>query len=120
MIRSRSSHSCADRSAVRPTMPSIASREAGGRFVAYRDPPDDADPAVATGFAIIRDSLKFARDFPPAAAMARMFERVGLTASAATTDHAGTRAGNTLLALALARRASAGGSGFAEIVDELD
>ncbi|HEX7420231.1 MAG TPA: UvrD-helicase domain-containing protein [Thermoanaerobaculia bacterium] len=92
----------------------------GGRFVAYREPPDDADPALSVGFAIIRDSLKFARDFPPAAAMARMFERVGLTASAATADHAGTRAGNTLLALALARRSSAGGSGFAEIVDELD
>lgn len=92
----------------------------GGRFVGYREPPEDADPAVMAGFAIVRDSLQFARDLPPAAAMARIFERAGLIASAATADHAGTRAGNTLLALTLARRESASGSGFAGIVDHLD
>ncbi len=92
----------------------------GGRFVAYRQPPQGVAPAVAAGFAIVSDSLELARELPPAAAMARIFERVGLTAFAATADEAGTRAGNTLLALALARRASAGGSGFAEIVDDLD
>ena len=91
----------------------------GGKFAGYREPPEDADPAIAAGFAIVKDSLTFARDLPPAAAMARIFERVGLPASAATSDHAGTRAGNTLLALAIARRDSAAGSGFAEIIDNL-
>ena len=93
--------------------------KSGGRFAGYREPPADADPAVAAGFAIVHDSLQFARELPPAAAFARIFERAGLTATAATADHAGTRAGNTLLALAIARRDSAAGSGFARIVDHL-
>ncbi len=91
----------------------------GGKFAAYREIPEGADPAIVAGLGIVKESLGFARDLPAAAAIARIFDRLGLTAFAATREQGGTRAGNTLLALALARRESASGSGFARIVDRL-
>ncbi|MGZ5475228.1 MAG: UvrD-helicase domain-containing protein [Thermoanaerobaculia bacterium] len=93
--------------------------KSGGKFFGYRAAPADTDPAIAAGLAIVSESLAFARDLPPAAAMGRIFERAGLTAFAATAEQSGTRAGNTLLALAIARRESASGSSFAQIVDRL-
>ncbi len=76
-------------------------------------------PEVAAGLEIVREGVEWARELPPVAAMARLFERVGILTRAAQEEQGGTRAGNALLALALARRESATGAGFSDIVAHL-
>jgi ATP-dependent helicase/nuclease subunit A len=93
--------------------------KSGARFSLLRDVPQDADPTIVAGFAIARDALDAVRELPPAATIARIFQRVGLTALAAMADQGSTRAGNTLLALALARRDSAGGESVASVIKRL-
>jgi ATP-dependent helicase/nuclease subunit A len=94
--------------------------QAGGRFTAFGTPPDGADATIVAGLRIARKGIDLSRELPPAAALANIFENVGLTALAAAEEQGGTRAGNTLLALALARRESASGSAFGDVVAWLD
>lgn len=91
--------------------------QSGGTFSAFRTAPEEIDPAVAAGLRMVREGIEAVRALPPAAAIARLFEQLGVSPLAASADRGGTRAGNLLLALAMARRQSASGAGFGEIVD---
>jgi ATP-dependent helicase/nuclease subunit A len=86
----------------------------GGRWSAWHQ-GENVPAEVGAGLDVVREGIEAARVLPPAAAIARIFERAGIITSAASEDEGGTRAGNALLALALARRESADGAGFAEV-----
>ena len=92
---------------------------AGGRF-AYRSPlPAGADPRIAAAAAIAREADGWVASLPPAAAIGRLVERLGWIAYAAARELGDSRAGNLLKALAAARRFSADGLDFADVVGEL-
>ncbi|MEO8380982.1 MAG: UvrD-helicase domain-containing protein, partial [Acidobacteriota bacterium] len=93
---------------------------AGGRFSAFGTAPEGTDATIVAGLQIARAGIDLSRELPPAAALANLFEKVGLTALASAEEKGGTRAGNTLLALALARRESAAGAAFGDVVVWLD
>ena len=82
----------------------------GGAFSPFREPPAGADERVARGLEIVREAIDDAGKHPPAAALGRLFDRVGLTALAATGERGGTQSGNLLLALTIARDDSANGN----------
>ena len=93
--------------------------QAGGRF-AYRAPlPAAADPRIAVAAAIAREADGWVASLPPAAAIGRVVERLGWIAYAAARELGDSRAGNLLKALAAARRFSADGLDFADVVGEL-
>ncbi|HEX6177953.1 MAG TPA: UvrD-helicase domain-containing protein, partial [Thermoanaerobaculia bacterium] len=75
---------------------------------------------IAAALELVRESRDDVRNHPPAAAMARIFDRVGLLPLAAAQERPGTRAGNLLLVLAIAREESARGESFATIVEMLE
>jgi ATP-dependent helicase/nuclease subunit A len=89
--------------------------KAGGRWSPWSD-GEQVPPEIAAGLAVVREGIEATRELPPAAALARVFERTGILPRAANEEQGGTRAGNALLALALARRESASGAGFSDIV----
>jgi ATP-dependent helicase/nuclease subunit A len=89
----------------------------GGAFSPFRETPPQSDERVARGLEIVREAINDAEKHPPAAALGRLFDRIGLTALAATSDHGGTQSGNLLLALTIAREDSAKGQSLSAIVD---
>ena len=94
--------------------------KAGGRFSPFAEVPEGTDVRIGEGLRVIRDAIDDAREHPPAAAMARLFDRLGILPLAASGERPGTRSGNLLLALTIARDASARGESLAAIVDELE
>ena len=93
--------------------------ERKGRWSPFAELPVGTPASIADGFAMLRAAIEDARELPPAAAIARTFERVGLAARAAADAQPGTSAGNTLLALAIAREESARGASYAVVVERL-
>lgn len=93
---------------------------AGGRFRFTAEPPAGTDPRIARAARMLRDALADVERLPPASAIARLCDRLGLVALAASEDLGSSRAGNLLKALAAARRFSAEGLDFAGVVAELD
>ena len=76
--------------------------------------------AIAAALETVRESRDDVRNHPPAAAMARIFDRAGLLPLAAAKERPGASAGNLLLVLAIAREESGRGESFATIVDALE
>ena len=96
-------------------------RHAGGSLSPFSDPlAVDAFSPIAEGLRTIRESMEEARSHPPAATIARLFNRTGLLARAVIDERPGTRAGNLYLALSIARTLSAEGETLATIVDHFD
>jgi ATP-dependent helicase/nuclease subunit A len=91
----------------------------GGRWSLFGEPPVGTDATLAEGLRIAKDALDLARRLPPAAAMARIFERVALPAYATLHEPAGANSGTVMLALALARTWEATSESFAEVVGRL-
>jgi ATP-dependent helicase/nuclease subunit A len=92
----------------------------GGRFHFRSTPPDTASPRLTEAFDLFREGEELIRSLPPAAAIARLVARLGLTARAAAQPLGQSRAGNLAKALAAARKFSAEGLDFAGVVRELD
>jgi ATP-dependent helicase/nuclease subunit A len=92
--------------------------QAEGSFSPFRDVPGGTDEGIARGLRVIREAIDDARQHPPAAAIARLFDRLGLLPLAASRERPGTRSGNLLLALSIARTLSARGESFASIVEQ--
>ncbi|MEO8033686.1 MAG: UvrD-helicase domain-containing protein, partial [Acidobacteriota bacterium] len=92
----------------------------GGHFSPFRDLPAGTDPRIARGLGVIRQAIGEAGSHPPGAMMARLFDRLGLVASAALGDQPGTRSGNLLLALSIARGESSSGRPLSSIVATLE
>ena len=93
---------------------------AGGAFSPFREVPAETDARIARGLETVRDAIREAEQHPPAAALGRLFDRIGLNALAASGERGGTTSGNLLLALSIARDESAKGQSLAMIVDELE
>jgi ATP-dependent helicase/nuclease subunit A len=93
---------------------------AEGKFSPFVDLPDGTDDRIAAGLRILRDAIRDAQKHPPAAAIARLFDRLGLLPLAASRERPGTRSGNLLLALNIARESSARGESLAAIVEQFD
>jgi len=93
---------------------------AGGRFSLYSELPDSTDRRIVAAFQTLRATAAEAHQFPPAATLARLFDRLGVVALAAWQERGGTRSGNLLLALAFARKISSRGASLSEVVAELE
>ena len=94
-------------------------RKAGRRFAFTTDPEPGTDPKIARGLAHLRDALRESRAFPPAAALVKIVERLGLAASISADEGGRTATGNLLKVLAWARRLSADGHSFADVARRL-
>jgi ATP-dependent helicase/nuclease subunit A len=92
---------------------------AGGRFAYRASLPAAADPRIAAAAAIAQEADGWVASLPPAAAIGRIVGRLGWIAYAAARELGDSRAGNLLKALAAARRFSADGLDFADVVGEL-
>src|SRR5205814_3937679 len=51
---------------------------AGGRFSPFKDVPEGTDERIREGLGVIREAIADARQHPPAATIARLFDRLGL------------------------------------------
>ena len=92
---------------------------AGGRFSFRSDVPLAADARLRQAFGILRSAEALVDSLPPAAAIARIAERLGWIARTAARELGESRAGNLLKALAAARKLSAEGRDFRSVVREL-
>ncbi len=93
---------------------------AGGRFTVYVKVPEVSDTRLKQAFDLLRSSSSEAQKLPPAAALARLFDRIGVFASASAQLQSGTRGGNLLYALSRARKLSAQGGSLAEVVEQIE
>jgi len=92
---------------------------AGGRFRFTAELPAGADARIVRAAGLLRDAFADVEALPPAAAIARLCGRLGLTALAAAEELGESRAGNLLKALAAARKFSGEGCDFPGVVREL-
>ncbi|HVT05290.1 MAG TPA: UvrD-helicase domain-containing protein [Thermoanaerobaculia bacterium] len=94
--------------------------KAGGRFSPFRPPPEGTDAKIVHGLSVLREAIEDSRQHPPAAAVGRLFERLGLLPLSVSGDQAGTRSGALVLALTIARELSARGESLASVVNAWD
>ncbi len=93
---------------------------AGGRFQFRSALSENAPAGLSEAFELFREGDELIGTLPPAAAIARLVQRLGLAARAAAEPLGQSRAGNLAKALAAARKFSAQGLDFAGVVGELD
>ena len=93
---------------------------ADGKLSPFHDVAEGTDERIAGGLRVIREAIEDAQQHPPAATIARLFDRLGLLPLAASRERPGTRSGNLLLALNIARESSARGESLAGIVSQFD
>ncbi|MGH9369563.1 MAG: UvrD-helicase domain-containing protein, partial [Thermoanaerobaculia bacterium] len=93
---------------------------AGGRFSHRAELPAQADPRIRRAMELLREGERLVETLPPAAAIARFCDRLGLVAAAAAQPLGDSRAGNLLKALAAARKLSGDGLPFPAIVRALE
>jgi ATP-dependent helicase/nuclease subunit A len=94
-------------------------RRAGGRFSYLVDAPSGSDPRILRGFALLREAWDDTRHQPPATALSRICDRLGLLARTAAMESGRTRSGNLLKVLALARRLSGDGLSLRAVLERL-
>ncbi|HSD72963.1 MAG TPA: UvrD-helicase domain-containing protein [Thermoanaerobaculia bacterium] len=91
----------------------------GGRFHMFAPPPAAADPRILRAVEMLRDAYELSKRLPPAAALGRIAAKLGAIAYGGSLELGGTRAGNLLKAVSIARDLSASGESFASIVRHL-
>jgi len=94
-------------------------KELDGRFSFLADPPVLSDPRIRAALERLRGFHELTRRLPPAAAIAAICRDLGWIVYAASKEMGGTRAGNLLKALAVARRLSADGEPFSGVIEHL-
>lgn len=94
-------------------------KRAGGEFNYASELPAGTDERIARAFAMLRDAREWSRKMPPAAALARICNRLGVVPNAVAQEFGATRAGNLLKMLAFARQHSVDGESFAAIVEHI-
>jgi ATP-dependent helicase/nuclease subunit A len=92
----------------------------GGRFQPFADVREGTDLRIVNGLGVIREGIEESRTHPPAAAISRLFDRLGIIPFAASGQRPGTASGSIYLWLALAREASARGESLPAIVAQLE
>ena len=93
---------------------------AGGSFNYISGAPTGVCSGIVEAFGFLREAREWSRKLPPAAAFARIFERLGILPDAACREFGNTRAGNLMKMLTLARSLSIEGESFAGIVMKLE
>ncbi|HEX9285994.1 MAG TPA: UvrD-helicase domain-containing protein [Thermoanaerobaculia bacterium] len=91
----------------------------GGHFHIFAPPPASADSRIVAALEILREAFDLSRRLPPATALGRIAGNLGAIAHAGARELGGTRAGNLLKAVSIARALSASGESFASIVRHL-
>jgi ATP-dependent helicase/nuclease subunit A len=91
----------------------------GGRFHMFAPPPPASDPRILRAIEMLREAYELSKRLPPAAALARIAGTLGAIAYGGARELGGTRAGNLLKAVSIARALSAKGVSFASIVRHL-
>jgi ATP-dependent helicase/nuclease subunit A len=91
----------------------------GGRFHLFAPPPTGTDARIVRALNVLRSAFDLSRHLPPAAAFARIAGNVGAIAYGGARELGGTRAGNLLKAVSIARTLSSDGESFASIVRHL-
>jgi ATP-dependent helicase/nuclease subunit A len=81
--------------------------------------PADVDPRIGRAIGLLRNAHRISHDLPPGAALAKIAESIGAIASAGAQELGGTRAGNLLKAVGIARSLSAAGEPFEAVVGRL-
>ena len=94
--------------------------KAGGRLSYMRQDQPQTDERISDGLATAHATWREALQFPPAATIGRLMNRLGLVAQAAAEERGGTRSGNLLKALSMVRSMSALGASFAHVVEQLE
>jgi ATP-dependent helicase/nuclease subunit A len=94
-------------------------RRAGGRFHLFGPVPPSTDPRITAALDILRDVHGFSERLPPGAAIAAAAEALGAIAYGGAQELGGTRAGNLLKAIAIARVLSSRGEPFGAVVRNL-
>ncbi|HVQ53889.1 MAG TPA: UvrD-helicase domain-containing protein, partial [Thermoanaerobaculia bacterium] len=92
---------------------------AGGRFRFTAELPASTDSRIRRAAEILKEGSTLVDALPPAAAIARLCDRLGLTALAGAEELGESRTGNLLKALAAARKFSGEGRDFPGVVAEL-
>ena len=93
--------------------------QARGRFSFFATRPDGCDGRIASGLELLREAHGWGRTLPPAAALSRILDRLGIVAQAVTGPNGGTRAGNLLKVATMARKMSAEGDSLNDVVERL-
>ena len=94
---------------------------AGGRFSWMREVEvPGIDPRIARAFDLLRLTWKESREKPPAAVIGRLADRLGIVANAAAGERGGTRSGNLLKTVSIARTSSSEGASLTTIVGNLE
>jgi ATP-dependent helicase/nuclease subunit A len=91
----------------------------GGRFSYLRE-QEILDDRIREALAMMKAVWTDVRRRPPAAALSRLADRLGVFGQAVAKERGGTRSGNLLKALSIAREASTAGKSLAEVVDVLE
>jgi ATP-dependent helicase/nuclease subunit A len=91
----------------------------GGHFHMFAPPPATADSRIVRALEILREAFDLSKRLPPATALCRIAGNLGAIAHAGARELGGTRAGNLLKAVSIARALSANGESFASIVRHL-
>ena len=78
------------------------------------------DPRIARAFDLLRLTWKESREKPPAAVIGRLADRLGIVANAAAGERGGTRSGNLLKTVSIARTSSSEGASLTTIVGNLE
>jgi len=94
-------------------------KRGGGRFHMFAPPPRAADPRILGAMETLREAYELSKRLPPAAALARIAAKLGAIAYGGARELGGTRAGNLLKAVSIARSLSSNGESFASIVRHL-
>jgi len=91
-------------------------QKAGGRFSPFSSTFEGADLGIVRGLEVLRGAIEDSRKHPPAAALGRLFEKLGLLPLAVSGEQPGTRGGVLMLAMTIAREMSARGDSLDAIV----
>lgn len=94
-------------------------KKAGGRFSYLAEMPPAADPRLARAFRQLGEARELFRSLPPAAAMGRVADLLGIVPGALTDEGGERRAGNVVKTLSAARRLSGEGDTIGHIVEKL-
>lgn len=91
----------------------------GGRFHLFGPVPQAADPRIVGALEILREVHGLSGRLPPGAAIAATAEKLGAIAYGGARELGGTRAGNLLKAISIARVLSGRGESFGAVVRNL-
>jgi hypothetical protein len=78
-------------------------RRAEGKFSPFQEVPEGTDERITAGLLILHDAIRDAQQHPPAAAIARLFDRLELVPLAASRERPGSNSTTCSKAIPISR-----------------